>query len=135
MDDEIAVGGISEMPSEAAPRRLVPLQIGTATVFVEQTGAPAEVDVGDAIHPVALPSPKQAIEQAGAFLQELVGIFDERIEKLATATRPREVGVEFSLGFEVTGKATIIPVLLSGESSAEAAIKVSATWGTATESS
>jgi hypothetical protein len=131
VSDEITVGGIGEMPGEAATRRLVPLQIGSATVFVEQDPAPVEVDVGDEIHPVALPTPKEAMEQAGAFLQELVGIFDERIKKLATASRPKEIGVEFSLGFEVKGKATIIPVLLSGESSAQAAIKVSATWGTA----
>jgi hypothetical protein len=134
VSDEITVGGIGGMPGEAAIRRLVPLQIGSATVFIEQDPAPVEVDVGDEIHPVALPSPKEAIEQAGAFLQELVGIFDKRIKKLATTSRPKEIGVEFSLGFEVKGKATLIPVLLSGESSAQAAIKVCATWGTAAES-
>jgi hypothetical protein len=128
------VGGVGGMPGEVATRRLVPLQIGSATVFVEQDGAPVEVEVGDEIHPVALPSPKEAVEQAGAFLQELLGIFDERIKKLAASSRPREVGVEFSLGFEVKGKATLIPVLVSGESSAQAAIKVCARWDTAAES-
>jgi hypothetical protein len=70
------------------------------------------VDVGDEIHPVAVPtvpSPKEAIEQARAFLQKLVGIFDERIKKLATASRPREVGVEFSMEFEVKARRRSFP--------------------------
>ena len=130
MDEEIIAGGIGEVAEETPIRRLVPLQIGTATVFVELTPTPVEVDVGEEIHPVALPSPKEAFEQAGDLLQELVRIFDERVKALVK--RPEEINIEFSLGFMVKGKATLIPVLLSGETAAQAAVKVSAKWSTAT---
>lgn len=130
MDDEITAGGIGELADEGASRRLVAVQIGTATVFIEQARAPVELDLGDEIHPVTLPSPKEAFEQAGDLLQEIVRSFDARVKALAT--RPEEVSVEFSLGFAVKGRATLIPILLSGETSAQAAIKVSAKWNTAT---
>jgi hypothetical protein len=133
MDDEITAGGIGGLADRRSVRRLVQVQIGNATVFVEQLGAPVEVDVGDEIHPVALPSPQEALERAGDLLQELVRIFDARIRALAS--RPKEVSVEFSLGFEVKGKATLIPILLSGETSTQAAIKVSAAWDIAASQS
>lgn len=130
MDDEITAGGVGERGDQRPARRLVPVQIGTATVFIEQAGGPVELVAGDEVHPVALPGPQRAFEQAGDFLHECVGIFDARIRALAS--RPQEVSVEFSLGFEVKGKATLIPILLSGETSTQAAIKVSARWDTAT---
>jgi hypothetical protein len=129
VDDEIRLGGIREVDSERTARRLVRVRIGKATVFVEASGEQVELDLGDEIHPVALPSPQMAFEQAGEFLQECVRIFDARVRALAS--RPNEVSVEFSLGFEVKGKATLIPILLSGEASTGAAIKVSAMWDTA----
>lgn len=130
LEDAIKAGGIDEVADQRSERRLVAVQIGKATVFVEQAGAPADLDLGDEIHPVALPSAQEAFERAADFLQECVRIFDARIEALAS--RPKEVSVEFSIGFEVKGRATLIPILLSGETSTQAAIKVSATWGTAT---
>jgi hypothetical protein len=121
------------MADEASAHRFMPVQIGTATVFVEEARAPVEIDQGDEIYPVALPSPKEAFEQAGELLQEVVRIFDKRIQALVK--RPEEVCIEFSLGFTVTGRAHLIPVLLSAETSAQAAIKVSAKWGSATSPS
>jgi hypothetical protein len=109
---------------------MVRIEIGTAVVFIEQSDVPLELNLGDDIHPVSLPNPQSAFEHAGDFLRELVGIFDRRIHALAS--RPEEVSVDFSLGFEVSGKATLIPVLLSGKSTTQAAIKVSATWRTET---
>jgi Trypsin-co-occurring domain 1 len=131
VESGITAGGIGEVADDASGRHFVPLQIGAATVFVEQAPTPIDVDLSGEIHPVALPSPKEAMEQAANFLQELVGIFDKRIKALAK--RPEEVSVELALGFEVKGKATLIPVLLSGETKAQAAIKVSAKWGAAAE--
>lgn len=130
MSDEVMAGGVGEVDEQRPARRLVPVQIGMATVFIEQAGGPVELGEGDEVHPVALPGPQKAFEQAGDFLQECVGIFDARIRALVT--RPQEVSVEFSLGFEVKGKATLIPILLSGETSTQAAIKVTARWYTAT---
>ena len=127
MESGIRAGGIGEVAGDVSSRHFVPLQIGTATVFVEQAPGSIDVDLSGEIHPVALPSPKEAIEQAANFLQELVGIFDKRIKALAK--RPEEVSVELALGFQVKGKATLIPVLLSGETTAQAGIKVSAKWG------
>lgn len=134
MDDEIVVGGIGESGAPGARqsggpqtlRRFVPMKIGEATIFLEQMSVPATIE-DDTVHPVALPSPKQAFEQAGDFLHECVRIFDARIGALAR--RPEEISIEFLLAFEVAGKATIIPVLLSGKASTQASIKVSAKWG------
>jgi Trypsin-co-occurring domain 1 len=127
MQDDINVGGIAKSDSPVVARKLVPIKVGDAAIYIEQVGPQPEVEPGDDIHPVALPTPQEAFERAGDFLHECVRIFDERIRALAT--KPREVAVEFSLAFQVKGKAHIIPVLLSGEAATQAGIKVSATWG------
>jgi hypothetical protein len=127
MSDEITTGGNDETAKSG--RHFVPVQIGEATVFVERSSAPIRLDSGDDIHPVAPPTPQEALERAGNVLQEFIAVFDARIKALTR--RPEEVSVEFSLGFEVKGKATLIPVLLSGETSTHAAIKVTAKWNTA----
>ena len=129
MNGEIRVGDSSPMPSESAPiRRIVPMRVGNATVFVEEVGEPVMIDVGDQVRPVAPPSPQEAFENAGEILHECVRVLGERIEALAAKARPQEITVEFSLSFEVKGQASLIPVFVTGESSAQTGLKVTSVW-------
>jgi len=101
--------------------------VGSATVWIEQESDPAVVE-DDRIRPVAAPSPEAAFETAGEILRECVRLVGDRIANLADKTRPQEVTIEFSLTFEVKGKASIIPVFVTGESTAQTGLKVSAVW-------
>lgn len=53
----------------------------------------------------------------------------ERVETLAENVKPREVTVEFTLSFEASGKAQLIPVFLTGQTKAATGLKVTAVWG------
>lgn len=123
-------------PTTAATRRLMPMRIGQATVYIEQVGVPAEVEQPDGIYTVA-PSPQEAFEKAGEVLQACVRIVGEQIDRLED-WMPHEVTVEFSLSFEGTGRASIIPVFVTAETKATTGLKVTAKWqrndGIATES-
>jgi hypothetical protein len=108
-------------------RRLVGMQVGSATVFVEAVGPAPAVEQPEEFRPVSV-DPKQAFETASEALKECVQVVGERIEKMAQAARPDEVGIEFTIAFEVAGKATIIPVLLTGAAKTQLGVKVTAKW-------
>jgi len=119
MSDEIRAGGIHGSLSESVPtRRLIPMQVGKATVYIEQIGEPAEVEADDRIYPVAPPNPKEMFENAVEVLQECVRVVGERIESLTKKTMPQEITVEFSLTFEARGKMALVPVFVTGETNA-----------------
>src|SRR5712692_2270847 len=102
MSDEIRIGTSSNMLSETAPtRRLIPMRVGSATVYVEEVGEPAVIEADDQVRPVAPPSPQEAFQSAGEILRECVRVIGERVEALTAKTRPHEITVEFSLSFEV----------------------------------
>jgi hypothetical protein len=129
MSDEIRMGNPPPRSSESAPiRRLVPMRVGNATVFVEEVGEPVLIEAGDQVRPVAPPSPQEAFENAGEILHECVRVIGERIEALAAKARPQQITVEFSLSFEVKGQASLIPIFVTGESSAQTGLKVTAVW-------
>jgi hypothetical protein len=116
-----------EASEEATPsRRLVPMQVGKATVFVEDLGA-AEIVEDEGIRTVGAVEPAEAFERGGDALQECVRIVGEKVDGLAETAKPREVTVEFSLNFEAKGK-FVIPVLMSAESGVSTGIKVTAVW-------
>lgn len=125
MTGEIRAGS-AEIRASGQTRNFVPLKVGSATVYVEQFGAPAGVETGGEIRPVA-PSPEQAFQTGSEALKECVRVIGESWEKLAEK-RPEEVSVEFTLSFEVKGKAALIPVLLTGESTNKAGLTVKAVW-------
>jgi Trypsin-co-occurring domain 1 len=130
MDSEIEmrVGGMHESPSEASgARRLVPMRIGNATVYIEQIGEPVLVESDDSIYPVA-PSPKGAFETATEALRECVHAIGEQFERLAEKAKPQEVTVEFTLTFDVKGKVSPIPVLVTGEAETQTGLRVTAVW-------
>ncbi len=129
MSDKIGFGNDAGSRSEAARTgHLVPMRIGGATVYVEQISEPLTIETSEDIYPVAPPGPAQAFEQAGEVLQECVRVVGERVEKLAENAKPREVTVEFTLSFEASGRAQLIPVFLTGQTKAATGLKVTAVW-------
>jgi hypothetical protein len=128
MGDDIGTGvRTAPAPNRVTPR-LVPMQVGSAIVYVEQVGEPAVVEPDDAIRPVAAPGPREAFENAGEILRECVRVIGDRVETIAEKTRPQEISIEFSLTFEVKGKASIIPVFVTAETGAQTGLKVVAVW-------
>jgi hypothetical protein len=116
---------------DASETRLVPMQIGEATVYVRTTGSARVPDDAGGIYPAAgLPTPKDTFEQASKILHECIHVIGEGLSTVADAARPREVTVEFSLSFEGTGKAALIPLFVTTESKASAGLKVTAVWQT-----
>src|SRR4051794_6524915 len=125
MSDEIRIGNSSHALSEGMPtRRLVPMQVGSATVYIEEVGDAALIEVDDQVRPVAPPSPQEAFEKAGEILRECVRVIGERVEALAAKARPDEITIEFSLCFEVKGKAALIPAFVTGETGVQTGLKV-----------
>jgi hypothetical protein len=121
--------GRSDVPAvyPAARRRLVPMQVGSATVFVEATAEAPVIDAADDFHAVGI-NPTEAFETASDALKECVRVVGERIDAMQDAIRPKEVGVEFTITFDVEGQARIIPVLLTGKAKTAVGVKVSAKW-------
>ncbi len=121
--------GLGTRPPGATPvRRLMPMHVGGAIVYVEQVGEPASVEAQDDIHPVAPPSPDEAFQSASQILNECVRVIGEKVEAIAAEVRPDELAVEFSLSFEVKGRASLIPVFVTGEAGTQTGLKVKATW-------
>lgn len=121
-------GGIGEPTPESAPsRRLVPIQVDTATVYIEQIGEPVVIEADDRIRPVA-PDTKEVFENAVEVLQKCVHVMGEKVETIAEKARPQEITVEFTLSFEATGKLTVIPILVTGETKGNTGLKVTAVW-------
>ena len=109
-------------------RRLVPLQIGNAIVYVEHVGEPVVIEADDSIRPVALPRPQEVFENAGEILRECVRVIGDRIGAMTEKAQPAEIVVEFALSFEVKGKASVIPVFVTGETGVQTGLKVTAKW-------
>jgi len=129
VSDEIRTGTGPVARADVAPaRRLVLMRVGSANVYVEEVAEPAAIDAGDQVRPVAPPSPHEAFETAGEILRECVRVIGERIESLAVEARPQKISVEFSLSFEVKGKASLIPIFVTGETGAQTGLKVTAEW-------
>ena len=129
MGGEITARADIAQTNQGGPARImVPMQIGSATVYVVQTEGAGPAVEDDRIRPVGALSPSQAFESAGEILRECVRVIGERIENLSEKARPQQVTVEFSLTFEVKGKASIVPVFVTGESSVQSGLKVTALW-------
>ncbi len=128
MSDEIGYGGgVSPEQGGPANRKLVSMRVGEAVVYVQEMSGSVVVERGDDIYP-ASPSAKEAFESANEILGECVRVVGERVANLG-GVKPRQVVVEFALTFEATGKAQVIPVLLTGETKVGAGLKVTAVWG------
>jgi hypothetical protein len=129
MSEDIRTGvPVTPLVDVTQTRRLVPLQIGSATVYVEQVGAAVVTELDDGVRPVAPFRPQEVFENAGEILRECVRVIGDRLETIAAKTRPEEITVEFSLSFEVKGKASVIPVFVTGETGLQSGLKVTARW-------
>jgi hypothetical protein len=118
-----------ELPATGDPEvTVLPLQIGGATVFVEQVGPSPSADYDEGLYPVAPPTPREAFDKANEALKECVRVVGETIETLGDRVRPQEISLEFSLSFQAEGSARIIPVLVTGKTAASTGLKVTATW-------
>lgn len=129
MSDEIVAGGFSKPAARAAStRKLIPMHVANATVHIESAVEAAEIDPTDAIYAVALPSPKEAFENGLEVVKECIGAIGARLDELAEKLGPQEVSVEFSLAFEGTGKARVIPLLVTAETKGATGLKMTAKW-------
>jgi hypothetical protein len=125
MTDVVLSGEGSPVP--ASGPRLVPMKVGDAVLYVEATGGTRTIEESEEAIAVGM-SPSEAFETASAALQECVRVVGERLQSIGAAVQPQEVGVEFNLTFDVEGRATIIPVLLTGKATSGIGIKVTAKW-------
>jgi hypothetical protein len=127
MTDEIRPsGGSGSSRDLVSKRELVPLPVGTAVVYVEATNDLLVRDDGR-IRAVSL-DPREAFERAGDALSECVRVIGDRLAHVRKVSAPDEVTVEFTLTFEVEGKANIVPVLITGKAKTTSGIKITANW-------
>jgi hypothetical protein len=130
MSDEIGFRRDAHSPpGSEGPGQLVPMSVGDATVYVEQIGEPLTIETREDIYTVAPPDPDEAFERAGEVLHECVRVVGERVGTLAENAMPKSVAVEFTLSFEASGRAQIVPVLLTGQTKVATGLKVTAVWG------
>jgi Trypsin-co-occurring domain 1 len=124
--DEISAA--AEAPSTRAETkaRLVPISLGEVEIFVEQVGEPPEIE-GSADIYVAT-SPREALESALDFTRSFLASVGDRLAELREKTTPDELRVELSFTFEAKGKASVVPVLVTGEAGTKSGITVTAVW-------
>jgi hypothetical protein len=128
MDGHMALDDPYIKPEGPEGVEAFPLQIGAATIFVEQVGASLSADYDDDLYPVGPPSPREAFEKANEALKECVRVVGETLDKIGDQVKPQEVSLEFSLSFQAEGTARIIPVLVTGKTAATTGLKITAKW-------
>jgi hypothetical protein len=129
MSDEAQSGGTEDAGQKRGlERRLVPLEVGSATVYIRQASPTIYVEADDRIYPVSLPSPKEAFDSAIGGVKAFVVAVGEQLDHLAARVQPQELSVEFTLAFEATGTARVIPVLVTTGTKGTAGLRVKAVW-------
>jgi hypothetical protein len=103
------------------------MRIGSATVYVEQSGDVGVVSGDDEIFTVA-PDAREVFDRAIEAIRECVGRIGAGIETLAEKALPQELTVEFSLTFEAKAKGAIIPIFVTAEHGLGTGLKISAVW-------
>jgi len=136
VDDEIRLGtGDQTEARTVGPRRLVPMRVGEAAVYVEVANEPPSVEQNDEIYSATPKRPADVFGEAGKALNEVVRVVGEQVATLGDKVVPKQVSVEFALSFEAGGKAQLIPVLFTGETKAVSGLKVTAVWETSSADS
>jgi outer membrane protein assembly factor BamA len=128
MDYELALGGAEDEPRGRVEARVIPVQIGSAAVYVEQVGEGPTVEQSEEIYPVGPPSPTEAFDKANEALKECVRVVGETLGEISAKVKPQEVSLEFSISFQAEGTARIIPVLVTGKTAATTGLRVTAKW-------
>jgi Trypsin-co-occurring domain 1 len=106
---------------------LIQTSIGGAVVYfrVENT-LPCIVADGEVRAVAALD--ENAFEAAAKVIRESVRVIGSQLHDVGAELMPSELTVELGFTFAATGKATIVPVFLTGETKGELALKVTAKW-------
>ena len=110
----------------ASERVFVPMQVGKATVYIERQSGPVAVESDGSIRPVS-PDPHEAFQMASEVVRECVRVLSDGLDTVVDSF-PQKLEIEFSLDLEVKGKASIIPVFVTGETGAKTGLKVKAVW-------
>lgn len=129
MSNKIKAGGAtSSAPiTSGGQRSLVPMKVGSATVYVVQTGD-ASIAAGEGEIYTVAPNAREVFDMAVEVIRECVAKIGDGIETLAEKAMPRELTVEFSLTFEAKGKTVILPIFVTAEHGVGAGLKISAVW-------
>lgn len=133
MSDDIEAGGATTASAPISggdQRKVVPMKVGNATVYVIQTedvSIVAEDNDEGEIYTVA-PDMREVFDKAIDAIRECVGKIGERIETLTEKAMPQELTVEFSLTFDAKAKGAIIPIFVTTEQGLQTGLKVSAVW-------
>jgi hypothetical protein len=127
---EVRAGGTDRRVDHAVPDELhlVAQQVGEATIYFRVSANTLVVANEPELRPVAGGIRSNVFDEAALVVGEGVKIIGQRIRDLPETLQPSELELEISFGFEVKGKATIVPVLLTGESTSNVGLKVTATW-------
>lgn len=123
VSDQFRFGTDPELQRPETAKSLVPVKLGEATVYIEANGVEA-----DTFYPVAPPTPDELFDRAGTVIREGVRLVGERVMALGHAVRPNELTLEFSVTFEGKGKASVVPVFVTAETTGTTGFKVTATW-------
>jgi hypothetical protein len=130
MSENLAAAGSGEASDHRAATpapELVEKVIGDALVYF-RVDARRRVVVPDAdVRPVAAID-TNVFEAAAKVLRESVRAIGSQVKAMGQELAPSELTVELGFTFEAKGKTTIVPVLLTGEVSGEAALKITAKW-------
>ena len=123
-------GQTESEPASVPVTELVETTIGDAVVYFRVDRRLETPETGN-IRPVTGPAPdRNAFEAAAHVAREAVRLFASHLSGIGEALRPSETGIEFSFTFEAKGKTAIVPVFLTGETSGQVALKVTAKWTT-----
>lgn len=129
MNDKIGYGdGHGSEADPSLARRFVPMQVGDAVVYIEENKGDLKVERSDKIYPASAGT-EAVFDEATRIIKECVRVVGTQVTDLGEKVKPTRVEVEFSLSFEASGKAQVIPVILTGETKGGAGLRVTAVWG------
>jgi len=133
--NEEVIGSGAMYGEQAPPRRLAKLHIGDAVVYIEPVGGPVTVgneDDDEKLFAAGAQSyddiKDNAFDSALVAVRESIRSMGKHLRDISTDLRPQETTVEFSLTFDVKGRATPIPLFITAESKLHTGLKVTATW-------
>lgn len=106
---------------------LIETSIGNAVVYFRVDSSPRPVTVDTEVRAVAAVD-ANAFEAAAKVIREGVRVIGAQVHEIGEALLPSELTVELGFTFEAKGKAAIVPVFLTGETSGRLAFKVIAKW-------
>jgi hypothetical protein len=124
-----AIGPDNDLSTPASNAYLLEQPVGQTTVYFRTSGPALSIASSDELRAVAKISfPVDAIGHAGRIAREALKTVISEFENVERDLQGADLAVELTFSFEVTGHAAIVPVLLTGETSATGGLKITATW-------